>query len=159
MHRVLQGVVKMNVTYTEIRNPRWANLAKTRINCEVNFDHVDWEEFSPFSCEDTEDDYPHVKEIYDRCVAGEFGEIADADVLISNEQSLQLIRESRNDLLTSVIDPVMANPVRWGELSAEKQQEWTDYRQALLDLPVTGIVEWDDNNGIHVITNMPSKPE
>jgi len=43
-------------------------------------------------------------------------------------------REKRNALLASEVDPVVSNPLRWADLSAEKQAEWAAYRRALLDI-------------------------
>lgn len=44
-------------------------------------------------------------------------------------------RDRRNFLLINEVDPIVGNPLRWESMSAEKQQEWRDYRQALLDIP------------------------
>ena len=65
----------MNITYAEIKNPRWANVEKTQIICEVNFDHVP-EDFVPFLA-DPNDIYAHAKEIFERCVAGDFGVVGN----------------------------------------------------------------------------------
>ena len=46
-----------------------------------------------------------------------------------------MIRETRDNILTGTIDPLVSNPLRWGELTAEKQAEWIAYRRALLDVP------------------------
>jgi hypothetical protein len=43
-------------------------------------------------------------------------------------------REKRNALLAAEVDPVVSNPLRWADLSAEKQAEWAAYRRALLDI-------------------------
>jgi hypothetical protein len=43
-------------------------------------------------------------------------------------------REKRNALLSTEVDPVVSNPLRWADLSAEKQAEWAAYRRALLDI-------------------------
>jgi hypothetical protein len=65
----------MNITYTQVKNPAWGNPEHTSIICEVNFEHLG-EEFVPFSAV-ASGDYPHTHEIYARCLAGEFGEIAE----------------------------------------------------------------------------------
>lgn len=44
------------------------------------------------------------------------------------------VREQRDNLLQTVVDPIAGNALRWGELSSEKQQEYTDYRRQLLDI-------------------------
>lgn len=44
------------------------------------------------------------------------------------------VRRKRDELLTTLVDPIVSNPLRWNSLSQEKQQEVTTYRQALLDI-------------------------
>ena len=146
------------LSYSSVINIQWANLAKTVIICSVNFDHLP-EEYVQFCCMDNSNDHPHVKEIFDKCVAGEFGAIADADISISEEDALLIIRQERDKLLSEVVDPVLTNQLRWNSLNEEKQQEWATYRQALLDLPENGVVVWDDNAIQHVVSNLPTKPE
>ena len=53
----------------------------------------------------------------------------------TDEQKAENIRTFRNELLVREVDPVVTNPLRWAELSSEVQQQWTDYRTALLDVP------------------------
>lgn len=45
------------------------------------------------------------------------------------------VRDERDRKLQTQVDPIVSNPFRWANLSAEKQAEWTAYRQALLDIP------------------------
>jgi hypothetical protein len=42
------------------------------------------------------------------------------------------IREIRDFLLQEYVDKI--NGIRWAAMTAEKQAEWTTYRQALLDI-------------------------
>lgn len=46
-----------------------------------------------------------------------------------------LFRNARDNLLTTVVDPIVTNPLRWDVLTAEKRSEWATYRQELLDVP------------------------
>ena len=68
----------IGITYSDVKNPRWANEEKTLIVCEVNFDHINSEEYSFFAAR-LEDIYTHTIEIYNRCVAGDFGTITAWD--------------------------------------------------------------------------------
>lgn len=43
-------------------------------------------------------------------------------------------RGQRDGFLYSYVDPIVTNPLRWAELTAEKQQEYIDYRRQLLDI-------------------------
>ena len=60
--------------FKAVKNPKWNNFEQTFIECEVDFDDL-VEAFVPFSAV-ASGDYPHTHEIFARCVAGEFGEIA-----------------------------------------------------------------------------------
>jgi len=53
----------------------------------------------------------------------------------SDEQKAKDARTRRNMLLTTIVDPIVTNPLRWAELSTAEQQEWADYRTALLNVP------------------------
>lgn len=50
-------------------------------------------------------------------------------------QKAEGARMFRNELLVSEVDPIVTNPLRWAELSTEQQQDWADYRIALLNVP------------------------
>ena len=60
-------------------------------------------------------------------------------------------RMFRNELLVNNVDPIVTNPLRWADLSAEKQQEWADYRTALLNVP--------QQAGFPNTITWPTKPE
>jgi hypothetical protein len=45
------------------------------------------------------------------------------------------VRNQRNYLLTTEVDPIVSNPLRWADLSTEQQQAWATYRRDLLDIP------------------------
>lgn len=48
------------------------------------------------------------------------------------EYSVRIERDLR---LKNDVDPLVTNPLRWAELSADQQQAYADYRRALLDIP------------------------
>lgn len=61
--------------YTQVKNPVWADAEHTAINCEVNFTAVP-EEFSPFTA-NPQDTYPWSAQIFNECVAGNYGPVAE----------------------------------------------------------------------------------
>jgi hypothetical protein len=65
----------MSKFYSQVKNPIWANAEHTTINCEVNFNHL-LDEFVPFTADPT-DIMEYSKTIFDECVAGQYGEIAE----------------------------------------------------------------------------------
>ena len=44
-------------------------------------------------------------------------------------------RRERGYRLKEEVDPLLTNPLRWAELTDDKQAEWTQYRTDLLNLP------------------------
>jgi hypothetical protein len=65
----------MSQFYTQVKNPQWANVEQTIINCEVNFNHLN-DEFVPFTADPT-DSMEYSKTIFDECLAGQYGEISE----------------------------------------------------------------------------------
>ena len=45
------------------------------------------------------------------------------------------VRAERDMKLATEVDPIAGNALRWAALTADQQQAWADYRQALLDIP------------------------
>ena len=62
------------MSYTQVKNPQWANAEHTAIVCEVNFDSQA-EEFVPFTAV-ASGDYEYTHQIFAECVAGNYGNIA-----------------------------------------------------------------------------------
>ncbi len=50
------------------------------------------------------------------------------------DRSEARIRNIRNLKLSSDVDPIVSNPLRWEGLPQDKQQQILDYRQSLLDI-------------------------
>jgi hypothetical protein len=65
-----------SITYSAVRNPKWMDAEHTLLECEVNFDHITFEEWSSFGAV-ASGDLPHTHEIFARAVAGDFGPIAE----------------------------------------------------------------------------------
>jgi hypothetical protein len=150
--------------FKAVKNPKWSNFEQTIIECEVNFDDL-IEEFVSFAAV-ASGDYPHTHEIFARCVAGEFGEVAPytppAD--ITGETALAGVRSKRDRLLAEEVDSVVTNPLRWADLTAEQQTAWTNYRRALLDITTTypnPSFVWNESEKRNVLTNctFPVKAE
>ena len=150
--------------FKTVKNPKWANLEQTVIECEVDFDDL-VEEFVPFAAV-ASGDLPHTHEIFARCVAGEFGAVAPytppAD--ITGEQALAGVRAERDNRLATEVDPIVSNPLRWADLTTEQQNAWAAYRRALLDITTTypnPSYVWTESEKRFVLTNctFPTKLE
>ena len=73
------------------------------------------------------------------------------DTSAIDDQTAIEIRLERDSRLLSEVDPLVTNPIRWADLTAAKQAEWTQYRTDLLNVP-------DQAGFPHDIT-WPTKPE
>ena len=73
-------MVEQNIkrTVNAVRNPKWIDTKHAVLNCEVDFDELD-EVYVPFTADPT-DIHPWSKQIFDDCVAGNYGEIEEFDV-------------------------------------------------------------------------------
>lgn len=77
--------------YSHVKNLRWSNSEKTKIDCLVNFDLFP-EEYVPFTA-DPNDNQEYSKEIFNRSINGDFGEILDFvenEPIIPNLTSYQI---------------------------------------------------------------------
>ena len=71
------------------------------------------------------------------------------------DNPMKMLRLERNRLLLEEVDPIVSNNLRWADMTAEKQTEWSNYRRALLDLPANQTPADDDLSNI----TFPTKPE
>ena len=60
------------------------------------------------------------------------------------------VRAERDNILATVVDPIVSNSFRWADFTDEKRTEWTVYRQALLDIP--------EQSGFPSDVTWPEKP-
>lgn len=114
------------------RNPIY--LENGWIDCEIEHPQFGW---IPFTCAPDDDGASFdTRELYDRMV--DSGTVSPFVPPTPEEiylQAANFVRGKRDRLLQVDVDPIVSNPLRWGSLSAEKQQEYIDYRQLLLDIP------------------------
>jgi hypothetical protein len=66
----------MNITIIDAKTPRWENKENSRIILDVLFEHLKSDGYVYFVA-DPSDIYQHGVELYNRAVAGEFGEIGN----------------------------------------------------------------------------------
>lgn len=60
-------------------------------------------------------------------------------------------RSVRDGKLQSEVDSIVSNPLRWADLTTEKQNEWSQYRTDLLNVP--------QQSGFPNTISWPTKPE
>jgi hypothetical protein len=136
------------------KNPQWANRDQTSINITVKFESINEE--LPFAA-NANDPEEYGRTIYAQALNGDFGEIAPFEPQeFTIDQIKHLVRDIRNEKLKTEVDPIVSNFLRWNGLSPEKQKEYEDYRQHLLDItsdpnfPWFNLVVKEDNWGFSV---------
>lgn len=108
------------------RNPIYT--ANGQIDCEIEHPEFGWIPFTS-SPEDSEE--------HGRLL---FAEILESGIEIAPcpprppEQVAKEVRRERDTRL-SELDKIVSNPLRWASYTTEKQNELSEYRQALLDVP------------------------
>jgi len=73
------------------------------------------------------------------------------DQTLKESEQSKFIRSDRDAKLKLEVDPIVSNPLRWAEMTSEKQTEWAAYRTALLNLP--------EQEGFPLDITWPTKPE
>ena len=117
---------------TNYRNAKYIN-GRGWIDCEIEHETFGW---IPYSLDpaDTDmtinnDDLLAAMEAAGDVAAYVPPTQAELDATLSDQ-----LREERDGLLLEV-DAIAGNALRWATLSAEQQDAWAVYRQALLDVP------------------------
>ena len=118
----------MAISYSAVSNPKYANAEGTRIEATVVFDHlVGSYPNGVVFCAAPDDCEPHGREIFSRCVAGDFGLVAEYTPPSENEQAAY-VRLQRNALL------VQTDWTQLPDVPEETKARWAPYRQQLRDV-------------------------
>ena len=121
----------MSITITEVRNAQSLQSDNQRMDVEISHPTYGW---IPYTVDPSDTDTTIDNAAILALVGTDFGAyVAPTQAELDDALAAQ-VRSSR-DLLLSVVDVVVSNPLRWASLAADKQNEWTVYRQALLDVP------------------------
>ena len=108
-------------------------LANGWIDCEIEHEKYGW---IPFTCNPND-----TGALFDVAAlhAAMDADPATAAYVPPTQEELDAaaaaaVRLHRDYLLATEVDPIVSNPLRWADLSAEQQQAWAAYRRALLDI-------------------------
>jgi hypothetical protein len=120
------------VTITEVRNAQSLNAENTAFDVEINHPEHSWIPYtlSPDDTDNTVDNSVLLGLIGSDYAAYVAPTQAELDEALSAS-----LRAQRDQKLVEEVDPIVTNPLRWGELTDAKQAEWTQYRTDLLNLP------------------------
>ena len=70
-------------------------------------------------------------------ITGEITEVplTEEEIAHGALEMIKAERELRDNILVAEVDPIVSNVLRWNDMTDAKRLEWTNYRQALLDVP------------------------
>ena len=121
----------MSIEITEVRSAQSLQSDNLRMDVEINHPTYGW---IPYTVDPSDTDMTVDNTAILALVGNNFSAYvaptqAELDAALATQ-----VRAQRDNLLVGV-DVIVSNPLRWAALSSDKQNEWTVYRQALLDVP------------------------
>ena len=135
------------VTITEVRNAQSLNAENTMFEVDINHPDYGW---IPYGLNPDDTDMTVDNSVLLELIGSDYAAyVAPTQAELDAELAASL-RAQRDDKLVQEVDPLVTNPLRWGELTDSKQAEWTQYRTDLLNLP--------DQAGFPNTVTWPTKP-
>ena len=137
----------MSITITEVRNAASMNAANTSIDVEINHPDYGW---IPYLLTDYDEDTTINNDEVMALIGTDFTAfVAPTQAELDASTSAQ-VRSERDNILVTVVDPLVSNPLRWADLTSDKQAEWSQYRTDLLGVP--------QQDGFPTNITWPTKP-
>jgi len=134
----------------QYRNAKYIDESSVLIDCEIEHPVYGW---IPYTIDPADTDMT----IDNSVLLAAIHEAGDVEPYVPPTQeeldaeAAKQARAARNRILSKQVDPIVTNPLRWAEMTAEQQRAWTDYRRALLDIT--------DQSGFPTDIAWPTKPE
>ena len=103
------------MNYTNVTNPKWSNAEHSTIDCEVTFDEIGT---VPFTANPLDTSNPSSKQIFDQCVAGDYGVVAEyvppppyvPTAEDNKNTAVSLLSQTDWTTIPDVADPALSNP-------------------------------------------------
>jgi len=118
----------MSIAITEVRNAASLQADNLRMDVEINHPDYGW---IPYTLDPADTDTTIDNTAVMALIGSNFTAFSQAD---ADAREASRVRFKRDNILTTVVDPIVSNPLRWADLTTAKQGEWTTYRTALLDI-------------------------
>jgi len=138
----------MSITITEARNA--ASLQDDNLRMDVEINHPDYG-WIPYTLDPTDTDTTIDNDAVMALIGNDFTAYVPPTQAELDAAAAAQVRAERDNRLVTEVDPIVTNPLRWADLTAAKQAEWTQYRTDLLNVP--------DQAGFPNSIKWPTKPE
>ena len=137
----------MTITITQVRNAQSLNADNTQMDVEINHPDYGW---IPYTLDPNDTDTTIDNNAVMSLISTNFTSyVAPTQAELDAELEANL-RSQRDQKLVEELDPIVTNPLRWAELTSDKQTEWTQYRTDLLNVP--------QQSGFPTNVTWPEKP-
>jgi hypothetical protein len=122
----------MSITITEVRNAASLQSDNLRMDVEINHPDYGW---IPYTVDPADTDTTIDNDAVMALIGSNFtAYVAPTQAELDAATATQA-RAERDNILTTVVDPLVSNSLRWADLTVAKQTEWTTYRTDLLGVP------------------------
>ena len=138
----------MSITITQIRNAVSLRADNLLMDVEINHPDFGW---IPYTLNPADTDTTIDNDAIISLIGTDFAAYVAPTQAELDAAAAAQVRAERDNILATVVDPIVSNPLRWADMTVEKQAEWSAYRTALLDIT-------DQAGFPHDIT-WPTKPE
>ncbi len=138
----------MSITITEIRNATSLQADNLSMDVEINHPEHGW---IPYTLDPADTDNTINNDDVMALIGSNFtAYVAPTQAELDSETAAN-VRAERDNILATVVDPMVSNPLRWADLSSDKQTEWSQYRTDLLNVP--------QQAGFPASVTWPTEPE
>jgi hypothetical protein len=138
----------MSITITEIRNATSLQADNLSMDVEINHPEYGW---IPYTLDPADTDNTINNDDVMALIGSNFtAYVAPTQAELDSETAAN-VRTERDNILATVVDPMVSNPLRWADLSSDKQTEWSQYRTDLLNVP--------QQAGFPASVTWPTEPE
>jgi len=138
----------MTVTITQIRNAASLQADNLRMDVEINHPKFGW---IPYTLDPSDTDTTIDNDAVMALIGTDFAAYVPPTQAEIDAAAAVQVRADRDNRLVTEVDPIVSNALRWADLTATKQAEWTQYRTDLLNVP--------DQAGFPTDITWPTKPE
>ena len=122
----------MSITITQIRNA--ASLQSNNLRMDVEINHPDYG-WIPYHLDPADTDTTIDNTAIMALIGSSFTAYVAPTQAELDAETAASVRADRDNRLVTEVDPIVSNALRWADLTAAKQAEWTQYRADLLNVP------------------------
>ena len=122
----------MSIAITEVRNAASLQSDNARMDVEINHPKYGW---IPYTLDPSDTDTTIDNDEVMALIGTDFAAYVAPTQAELDAAAAAQVRSERDSILTTVVDPLVSNPLRWADLTSDKQAEWSQYRTDLLNVP------------------------